>query len=170
MPFSLISLAYLLLILLSAFIIYDWLFKIDREAVKVRLSGAVGEKLAGWFLLIFGILFILRAGNEFVGAYLSQKVLTPPDISVLIADISISILWIAGGILLLRKAPLGYTSALGLLFAASMLFIGLVIFLLVQPIINPTQFSFTDMIVVTIMGVLFSSPFVIYLRGTLKAS
>jgi hypothetical protein len=170
MPFSLISLAYMVLIVLSAFIIYDLLIKIDGQAVKNRLSGSVGEKLSGWFLLIFGILFILRAGNEFLGAYLSQKILAPPDISVLISDISISVLWIAGGILLLRKTTLGYTSALGLLFAASMLFVGLVIFLLVQPLITTAQFSVIDLIVVAIMGILFSIPFAVYFRGALKAS
>lgn len=168
-PFSLISLAYLLLVLLSAFIIYDWLIKIDMEAVKVRLSGVVGVKLAGWFLFIFGFLFILRAGNEFIGAFLSQIILAPLDISILIADISISILWIGGGILLLRKETLGYSSALGLLFAASMLFVGLIIFLLIQPAITSASFNLVDLIVVSMMGLILSIPFIVFLRGAIKA-
>jgi hypothetical protein len=167
-PFSILSLAYLVIILISSYIIYDLLKKIDKEAVKVRLSGAVVEKLSGWFLLIFGILFILRAGNEFVGSNLNQKILAPPDISVLIADISISLLWIIGGIMLIRRTPLGYSSGLGLLFAASTLFAALVIFLLVQPIFTAAQFNITDLIVVSIMGLFFSIPFVIFLRGTLN--
>ena len=46
------------------------------------------------------------------------------EIGVLIADIVLSVLMIGGGVLLLRRKPLGFASALGLLFAASMLFIG----------------------------------------------
>ena len=126
--------------------------------------------LSGWFLLIFGILFILRAGIEYMGANLNQEILAPPDVSVLIADIFISILWIAGGLLLLRNAPLGYTAGLGLLFAASTLFVGLIIFLLVQPAITSASFSLVDLIVVSIMGLILSIPFIVFLRGSIKAS
>ena len=122
-PINLLSLVYLTLILLSAYAIFDMLMKINGGLIKEQLSGEVQEKIAGWFLLIFGILFVLRAGNEFLGRQLGDAVLTPPDFSVLIADIAISTLWIIGGILLLLRRPLGYSSGLGLLFAASTLFI-----------------------------------------------
>ena len=144
--------------------------KVDSNSVKQQLTGAVGEKLAGWFLLIFGILFILRAVNIFVSASLNQVVLPPTEIGVSIADIVISILWIIGGIFLLRRKPLGYTSGLGLLFAASMLFLGLVVFLIIQPLFTSAQFNLMDVIVVAIMGIFFSIPFALYLRGTLNSS
>ena len=169
-PFDLITFVYLALILISAYIIYDLIRKVDSNSVKQQLAGAVGEKIAGWFLLIFGILFILRAVNIFVSASLNQVVLPPTEIGVSIADIVISILWIIGGIFLLRTKPLGYTAGLGLLFAASMLFVGLIIFLIIQPVLTAAPFIPIDFIVVTVMGIILSIPFVIFLRGTIKTS
>ena len=169
-PFDLFTFVYLALILISAYIIYDLIRKVDSNSVKQQLTGAVGEKLAGWFLLIFGILFILRAVNIFVSASLNQVVLPPTEIGVSIADIVISILWIIGGILLLRTKPLGYTTGLGLLFAASMLFVGLIIFLIIQPVLTAAPFIPIDIIVVAVMGIILSIPFIIFLRGTIKTS
>jgi hypothetical protein len=169
-PFDLITFVYLALILISAYIIYDLIRKVDSNSVKQQLAGAVGEKLAGWFLLIFGILFILRAVNIFVSARLNQVVLPPTEIGVSIADIVISILWIIGGILLLRTKPLGYTTGLGLLFASTMLFVGLIILLIIQPVLTAAPFIPIDFIVVTVMGIILSIPFIIFLRGTIKTS
>jgi len=169
-PFDLFTFVYLALILISAYIIYDLIRKVDSNSVKQQLAGAVGEKIAGWFLLIFGILFILRAVNIFVSASLNQVVLPPTEIGVSIADIVISILWIIGGIFLLRTKPLGYTAGLGLLFAASMLFVGLIIFLIIQPVLTAAPFIPIDFIVVTVMGIILSIPFVIFLRGTIKTN
>ena len=168
-PFDLLSLAYFLLILISAYSIYDLVRKIDGNAVKRRLAGAASEKLAGWFLLIFGILFILRAISILVSAKIDQTVLPPTEIGVSIADIVISILWIYGGILLLRTKPLGYTIGLGLLFAASMLFVGLIILLIIQPVLTAVPFSLIDILVVAIMGLILSIPFILFLRGTISA-
>lgn len=166
--FDLLSLIYLTLVFLSAFVIYDLLLCIDNNSVKLRLSGKVAEKLAAWFLLIFGILFILRAIFEFTGAGAKLAQITMVEIGVLIADVLISILWVVGGFLLLRQKPLGYALGLGLLSAASMLFVGLIIFLLIQPIITDAAFMPTDILVVAVMGLILSIPFFFYLRGTIK--
>ena len=168
--FDLLSLIYLTLVFLSAFVIYDLLLCIDNNSVKLRLSGKVAEKLAAWFLLIFGILFILRAIFEFTGAGAKLAQITMVEIGVLIADVLISILWVVGGFLLLRQKPLGYALGLGLLSAASMLFVGLIIFLVIQPIITDAVFNPTDILVVVVMGLILSIPFFFYLRGTIKSS
>ena len=167
-PFDIFTFAYLALILISAYSIYDLIRKIDCNAVKQLLAGAVAEKLAGWFLLIFGILFLFRAANILVGARINQAVLPPTEIGVSIADIVVSILWIIGGILLIRNKPLGYATGLGLLFAASMLFVGLIIVLILQPVLTAAPFSPIDIIVVALMGLVFSIPFILFLRGTIN--
>jgi hypothetical protein len=169
-PFDIFTFAYLALILISAYSIYDLIRKIDSNSVKQQLAGAVAEKLAGWFLLIFGILFLLRAATILVGARLNQAVLPLTEIGVSIADIVISILWIIGGIMLIRIKPLGYIAGLGLLFAASMLFVGLIIILIIQPVLTTAPFSPIDIIVVALMGLILSIPFFLFLRGTIKAS
>jgi len=168
--FSALTFAYLTLVLLSVYIIYDLLRSIDSKSVKDQLSGAVSEKIGGWFLLVFGVLFIGRAISEFAPAIMDQAPLPPIEIGVLIGDIVISILWIIGGIFLLRRKPLGYSSGLGLLFAASMLFIGLILFLLIQPLLTNAPFSMTDVIVIAVMGLILSIPFVLFLRGVIKSS
>ena len=55
-PVSFITLAYLLIVLLSAYLTFDLLKNIDRDSVQKQLVGAVSEKVAGWVLAIFGIL------------------------------------------------------------------------------------------------------------------
>jgi hypothetical protein len=89
------------------------------------------------------------------------------EIGVLIADLVVSALWVAGGVLLIRRKPLGYASGLGLLFAASMLFVGLILFFVLQPILTDVPFAPVDVIVVSIMGLVCFIPFVLFLRGVL---
>ncbi|MGW8225689.1 MAG: hypothetical protein ACWGOY_08145, partial [Anaerolineales bacterium] len=170
LPLEGLTLVYLALVLLSAFNIYDILQRIDNGAVQDQLSGRVSEKLAAWFLIIFGILFILRALNMIIGTLLYHTGFPATEIGTLAADISVSILWIIGGYFLLRNRPLGYTSGLGLLFAASMLFIGLIIFLIIQPFLTTAPLSLMDIVVVAVMAIILSIPFALFLRGTIHAS
>jgi hypothetical protein len=61
---------------------------------------------------------------------------------------------------------LGYVTGLGLLFQASLLFIGLIVFLLVQPILTTGAFSLVDIVVVFVMmGLICFVPFALYVRG-----
>jgi hypothetical protein len=168
-PIDVLTFIYLVLVLLSAFIIYDILQRVDSKSVQAQLSGKVSGKLAGWFLLIFGILFILRALSMIAGPVLNQTDLPAAEAGVLAADISISILWMIGGYFLLRDKPLGYSSGLGLLFAASMLFLGLIIFLIIQPFLTTAPLNLVDIAVVAVMALIFSIPLILFLRGTLNA-
>jgi hypothetical protein len=167
-PFSWITFAYLALVLLSVFTLMGLLKNIEKNSVKTRLSGFVQEKIVGWVLIVFGFLFTIRAFYIVIQAIMSQTTLPSSEIGVLISDVVVSLLWITGGIFLLQRKPLGYVSGLGLLFAASMLFIALIVFLLVQPIISDAPFVLSDVIIVIIMGVIFSIPFVLYVRGVVS--
>jgi hypothetical protein len=167
-PFSWITFAYLALVLLSVFTLMGLLKNIEKNSVKTRLSGFVQEKIVGWVLIVFGFLFTIRAFYIVIQAIMSQTTLPSSEIGVLISDVVVSLLWITGGIFLLQRKPLGYVSGLGLLFAASMLFIALIVFLLVQPIISDAPFLLSDVIVVIIMGVIFSIPFGLYVRGVVS--
>ena len=168
LPVGFITLAYLLIVLLSAYLTFDLLREIDRESVQKRLDGAVPEKIAGWVLNAFGILFTFRAVGVIVQSLIDQVSLPPSELGVLVADMVLSILLVIGGVLLLRRKPLGYVSGLGLLFAASMLFIGLIVFLLLQPILTDAPFALVDAIVVFIMGLICFIPFGLFLRGVVS--
>lgn len=166
-PFSLISFVYLALVLLSAYIILNLVQSIDRKSVQEQLSGAVPETTGGWILIILGVLFLFRAIGMIVQASTGDATLPISEFGTLIADLALSTVWIAGGAWLLRRMPLGYVSGLGLLFAGSMLFIALIVFLLLQPVLTDAPFLLTDIIVVFIMGLICFIPFVLFMRGVL---
>lgn len=167
-PFGFITLVYLALVFVSAFVVFDLAKSTDGFSVQARLAGAVSERIAGWVMVVFGVLFILRAIGMLVQAGLDQITLAVSDIGVLMADLAISMLWIAGGALLLRREPLGYVAGLGLLLAASMLFVGLIMFLVLQPILTDAPFAPIDVIVVFGMGLICFIPFALFLRGVLS--
>lgn len=169
-PIGASTLLFLVLILVSCYIVYDLLQRIDGAAVKTKLAGEVPETLAGWFLVIIGILFIGRAASVVFGTSADQAALPSTEIGVLLADVIVSIFWIIGGFFLVRRKPLGYTSSLGLLFAASTLFLGLIIFLIIQPLLISAPLSLIDIGVVAVMGAVLSIPFALFLRGTISAS
>ena len=75
---------------------------------------------------------------------------------------------IIGGLLLWRREPLGYVAGAGLLFQASMLFIGLIAVLLLQPLLTAAPFPLTDTIVVFAMGLVCFVPFALFLRGVVS--
>ncbi len=168
LPFGLLPLAHLVIVFLCVFILYEFLRGINGETLQTALAGQVAEGLAGWVLVIFGVLFIARAGFEFSQMLVTGSFGRTPDLGVLIADIAISTCWIWGGVALLRRRPFGYASGLGLLFAGSMLFIGLIAFLILQPLVTEAAFSLTDVVVLAVMGLVCFVPSGLFARGVLS--
>jgi hypothetical protein len=74
-----------------------------------------------------------------------------------------------GGALLWRRQALGYVAGAGLLFQASMLFIGLIVFLLLQPALTGAPFALADVVVIAIFGLVCFVPFALFTRGLVKA-
>jgi hypothetical protein len=168
MPLNGISLIYLTLVLLSGYVIFDLTRKIDQHSLQVQLGGFGFIIISGWILTILGSLFLLRALGMLVGAQMNHFAMPITDIGVLIADMILSLLWIAGGILLIMRKPLGIAGGLGLLFSASALFIALVIFLLLGPVLTEMPLKPGDILVVIAMGMVCFIPFYFYLRAVLS--
>jgi hypothetical protein len=165
MPLGWISLVYLALVLLSASGIGSWLRAIDKESVGQRLGGFVPGKSSGWVLFGLGGLFFLRGLSLIIQAGRDQVTLPMSGLGVLVADLILSASWIAGGVLLLRRKPLGYALGLGLLFSGSLLFISLVMYLLLTPPLTGVPFAPADVMVVFSLGIVCFIPFFLYLRG-----
>ncbi|MFA9406525.1 MAG: hypothetical protein ACERKX_11995 [Anaerolineales bacterium] len=165
LPLNWTLIFYLLLVLLSAITVTRLIMSIDGGTVRGQLEGLVFEKLSGGFLFVFGVLFILRAISIIADANANQTVILPTEISVLIADMILSALWIAGGVLLFKRSPLGYVSGLGLLFSAIILFVGLIVYLLLQPVLTDVPFVVSDVIVIIVMGLVCCIPFALFVRG-----
>jgi len=162
-PFSWLTIVFLVLVLLSTFAIFLLIKSIDFQSIQAQLNGVVPVKTGGWVLLLFGVAFLLRSIGMLIQTGTNQIPLS--EIGVLIADLLVSTLWIAGGILLLRRNPLGYISGLGLLLAASVLFIALILFLLLQPVLTEAPFALVDVLVVTVMGLVCFIPTGFFIRG-----
>jgi hypothetical protein len=168
MPLSLNTVTYLIIVFLSAYAIIELIKNMDKQAIQAQIADAVPIKTTGWLLVVFGILFIARAVATMVGAGINQTTIPAAEFGTLIADILLSLFWIAGGVLLLRRMSLGYVSGLGLLFAICMLFVGLVLLLLFQPAITDVPFVLMDVIVVAVLGLIFFIPFGLFVRGVVR--
>jgi hypothetical protein len=158
----------LLLVALSAYTTIGLIASIDAPAVQVKLQGKVSEKSAGGILAGFGILFVLRVIAVVAEALVTRTPIPVTDFPVLIADSLVCPAFIIGGLLLLRCKAFGYLSGLGLLFLASMLFIGLIVFMLIQPLLTSASFPLLDVVVVAVMGMICFIPFSLFVRGVLE--
>lgn len=159
---------YLVLVGLSAYLLIYLLSLMDQASIQEQHAGVAPVKIAGSVLVGLGALFLLRALGMIVTTNLNQMSLPRSDIGVLTADGILSLIWIAGGVLLLGRRPLGYALGLGLLYSGSMLFIALIVFLLLGPALTGTPLAWSDVMVVLLMGMVCFIPFYVYLKRVLS--
>jgi hypothetical protein len=166
MPLTVQFIAYLALVVLSAFVIFRLIAGLDALALEHQLNRSVPVRLGGGMLIGLGALFFLRALGQLVSG---QVTVAAPEFAVLVADLLTTPFWVLGGILLWRRQPLGYAVGLGLLFQGSMLFVALLIFFILQPFLTATPFPVTDFVVIAVMGLVCFIPFGLFVRGVVSA-
>ena len=169
MPFNVAFLLHLALVTLSVYTLIALVASIDGKVVQQRLTGAVPERLAGGVLAGLGLLFFLRVIGVLVNALTSQTPIAETELALHTADFLITPAWVIGGVLLWRRKEFGYVTGLGLLFQASMLFIGLIIFLLLQPFLTTAPFVLVDVVVIFAMGLICFIPFALFVRGVVSS-
>jgi hypothetical protein len=165
MPFNLAFLLHLTLVTLSVYTIIILVASIDGKKIQQRLAGAVHERIAGGILVGMGFLFLLQVVGVMVNSLANQMPITETELATHVSDFLISPALVIGGMLLWRRKEFGYVSGLGLLFQASMLFIGLIVFLIIQPFLTSTPFLLVDVLVVFIMGLICFIPLTLFVRG-----
>lgn len=168
MPLSLAFLAHLALVMLSVYTLIGLLTSIDGKDVQQQITGAVPERLAGGVLAGLGLLFFLLVIGAIVQALISQTALAETELALHVADFLITPAWVVCGVLLWQRKAFGYVAGLGLLFQASMLFIGLIIVLLLQPFLTAAPFSLVDVVVIFAMGLICFIPFALFIRGVVS--
>jgi len=168
MPLTWQFVIYLALVGLSAYAIFCLLESIDGATVHARLAGAVPVRFGGGVLVGLGALFFLRAGAALVGALVGRTPLPPAELAVLVADLLTTPLWVIGGVALWRRRTLGYVVGTGLLFQASMLFVALLVFFILQPFIAGAPFPVEDFGVILAMGLVCFAPFGLFLWGIVR--
>ena len=170
MPLNWAFLLHLVLAMLSLYTLIGLVASIDGKVVQQMLSGAVPERFAGGVLAGLGLLFLFRVIGVVINSITSGIIPPETELAVNISDFFITPAWIIGGILLWQGKEFGYVTGLGLLFQASMLFIALIVFLLLQPILTTAPFAVADVIVVFAMGLICFIPFVRFVRGVMAKS
>lgn len=165
LPLHWIYLLHLTLVMLSAYTLAGLIAVIDGKAVRQCLAGNVPEKLGGGVLTGLGLLFFLRVIGVITNSLTQGAIVPKTELAVHISDFLITPAWMIVGILLWRRKDFGYVMGLGLLFQASMLFLALMIFMLVQPLLTNVPFAATDLLVIFTMGLICFGPFTLFVRG-----
>lgn len=165
MPRSLPFVFYLVLAVLSLYAVRRVLADIDVERLRRRLLGRVAERFGGAALAGLGALFFFWRGALLLQSLSGQAALTAAERGTAVADLITALLWAAGGFLLLRRKPLGYAAGAGLLFQAGMLFVGLLVYFLLQPLVAGVGFAAADFAVILIMGLAVFIPCGLFARG-----
>ena len=165
LPFSWGFLLHLILVVLGVYSLIALVVSIDSEAIQHQLRGMVHEKMSGGIVTGFGILFLSRVIIVLGNALIAGETLSKTELAPNISDIFVGPAFVIVGIALWKRKAIGYVAGLGLLFQASMLFIGLIIFLLLQPILTTAPFAIIDVMVVFVMGLVCYIPFALFIRG-----
>jgi hypothetical protein len=165
MPLTLPFVINLALVILSVYTIYSLLSSMDKDVLHEQFKGKIHERFIGGVLVGFGFLFFLLAASKVAG-FISGSATSPwTDVSVQIADLLVTPFWVIGGVFLWQRKGFGYVSGAGLLFQASMLFIGLLVFFILQPLVANTPYPVSDFVVVFVMGLVCFIPFGLFVRG-----
>ena len=164
-PWNWITIINLGLVVLGFIALFLLLKGINHRAVMEQLEGRVGRKISGWILVFFGLAFIALAVSTLIKGIQAGTIPPLGENAVSVADIVVSLGWVAGGIALLRKKPLGYSTGLGLLVAASFLFMGLILFFFIAPLVAGRAFDWIEVITVFAMGLICFIPTILFWRG-----
>ena len=168
-PWDWISIINLGLVVLSFIALILLMKAMDHHVVMEILEGKVGRKISGWILIIFGLAFIALAISTIITGIREGTIPPLGENAVSVADIVVSLGWVGGGMLLLRKKPLGYSIGLGMLVAASSLFIGLILFFFIAPLVAGRPFDWIEVITVLVMGLICFVPTGLFWRGVVRS-
>jgi hypothetical protein len=168
MPLNWLYPLYAVLVLGSLFIFYTLITGVESVPIRQLLCGKVHEKLAGGLLVGLGSAFLLRALSILAGPLFNHTTLPVTDLSVLVSDISLSIAWVISGVLLWRHKALGYKAGGAMLFQGVTLFLGLILFMLLNPLFTQASFDLVGVVIVFLMSVLCNIPFGLFVQGVLK--
>ncbi len=170
LPFNWGFLLQFALVVLNGYTLVALVANLDGELVKQRLQGAVHERLSGAIIAGFGSLFLLRVIFVIVNTLLTGGALTETEMAPNISDAFVSPAFIIAGIALWKRRSLGYIGGLSLLFQCAMLFVGLIVFMILQPLLTSAPFALLDVVVVAVMGLVCFVPFGLFVRGVVAGS
>jgi hypothetical protein len=165
MPIGIAFAVHLALVILSACALVSLIVHIDASAVRQCFARPIPERAASAVLAGLGVLIFFRASGILLRGVVHQTPIARAEFAVSVADSLIAPLWIIGGVILIFRKPFGYVAALGLLTQASLLFIGLIVFLLLQPFFTGVPVHWRDVVLIFAMGSVCFVPLILFVRG-----
>jgi len=124
------------------------------SVIKIRIIGGI--------LLFFAIIFLVRATNNIINVINIKKSLTLVEISVNISDLIICSFWGVSSILLILRIKIGEILSFASYFQGTLLFVGLILYLILKPIFNNSNIVVKDIIVIFTMALIFIVPFIVF--------
>lgn len=170
MPLTVLTFVYLAIVTASIYTLIGITSIIEGDPVKSKLEDRVSERFSGAVLIALGVLFTLLAISSLLNGVTTDALVTRHEMGLASADILISAAWIIAGIMLWRRQALGYVSGTGLYFQGSMLFIGLILLLLLQPLLTDSDLLITDIVVTAILSIICFFPFGLFVRGLIQSA
>lgn len=164
-PFTIQFYFYVVQTVLSIYTLVRLLASLDASAVHLKLRSKVYERISGGALIGMGLLF-----TGLVSQIITNPASTPSEVATGVADLTIIPLLLVGGILLWWRQSWGYVLGGGVLFLMSMLFVGLLVFFILQPFVASVPFPLDDFVAIAVMSLFCFVPLMLFLRGIRKAS
>jgi hypothetical protein len=134
-PFGPLFLIYVLLVVLSAYTTIGLVASVDGEAVRSRLAGAVPARAVGGVLVTLALLTLGQdAAGAAVAALAGARAVDPVARQVWTVDLAVEVpAVLLGGVLLWRRAALGYVAGAGLLLQFGLTPVALAAIMGLQP-------------------------------------
>jgi len=151
-------------LLLSVYVVIGVVAAVDLQRLARRVRGGVPERVSASVLMVLGAAYLVLALGTMIQGALGL-VERPAELGVFLADSLIAPAWVVGGILLWRRRPLGYLAGGALLFQASVLFVAVIGFTILQPVMTDAPFVLADTVVLAGMGLVCFIPTGLLVRG-----
>ena len=167
---NVLFIAYILLIILSAYTIISIIVSINHDAVRERLTGFIHAKTAGGILTGIAILIIGYQIVRIVTLIINRTMPDNLELIQLIFELVVACpALLIGGYMLFRGMSLGYVVGMGLLLICSMLFIGVIPAMILQAISANESVNVIGILIVLVSGMVCFIPFLLFLKGVAKS-
>lgn len=170
LPFNLLFIPYLILVTLSIYTIIGLIASIDSEHVRQKLKAYVPIRTAGAILFTIACLVIIYQTYSITITLIKQSKVDQIMIAQWIVDLVFaSPPFIIIGFFMMRRKAIGYVTGISLLLFSSVIFIGVVPFLIVESILTNNPVDVIGILVVLASSMVCFIPLLFFIRGINKA-
>jgi len=164
-PFGVLFLPYLLLVTLSAYTIIFIMINIKIDELGQKLADSIPTRIIGSIIIVLAIFLIGRIIMLYIIALSTGNIVDRIELGLWIADFAVgSPPMLIGGILLLKRKPLGYVAGVMLLFIYFILSFALIPIMLFQGLTSSTSIDWAGIVIVLVMAMICLIPFIIFTR------